>query len=108
MIIGALPSLAVSWFCYNSNDTVKLIALNGGDLPNGGNPYVEYIPPDNDTGYYYVRFTQLGGGSELIGGTLPKTGWSIWLLGQTSGGGWEAQVVQTPTDPSQPPQSRPA
>ena len=47
----------VSWFCYNSYDDSKGIALfkGSGDLAAGGS--LSYEPPKNSTGNYYVRFT---------------------------------------------------
>ena len=61
----------LSWFCYNSNDGLKLIALASGDLPYGS-PEKDYNPPKNATGKYFVRFTNPGGGTEHAGGTLKK------------------------------------
>jgi hypothetical protein len=55
-----------SWFCYNSYDDAKWIALGSGDLPaNGGT--LSYDPPRNSTGNYYIRFTRKGGGAEIAG-----------------------------------------
>src|SRR5262245_21164077 len=56
----------VSWFCYNSYDDVKWIALGSGDLSAKGGS-LSYQPPKNSTGNYYVRFTRKGGGTELAG-----------------------------------------
>ena len=70
----------VSWFCFNSNDRVKLIALASGDLPYGA-PEKNYNPPANATGKYFVRFTDPGGGTEIAGGTLAKSH-SITLKGK--------------------------
>lgn len=70
----------VSWFCYNSNDVAKWIALASGDLSsNGGSK--SYDPPDNATSLYFVRFTEQGGGNELAGGTTKKSAQAITLLG---------------------------
>src|SRR5262245_50674591 len=58
----------VSWFCYNSYDTAKGIALLGGsgDLAVGAS--VSYDAPRNSTGNYYVRFTHPKGSlSEFAG-----------------------------------------
>jgi hypothetical protein len=70
---GGLPitmvnnsDIDVSWFCYNSYDDAKWVALGSGDLSaNGGSS--SYQPPKNSTGNYYVRFTRKGGGAELAG-----------------------------------------
>jgi hypothetical protein len=48
-------TVETTWFCYNSNDLVRIFALGQGDLSaNGGR--VTYHPPKNDTGRYYVNF----------------------------------------------------
>ena len=75
----------VSWFCYNSYDTAKWIALGSGDLsPNGGSS--SYQPPKNSTGNYYVRFTRKGGGAELAG--CATQGQEVTLAG--TGGQYKA------------------
>lgn len=68
----------VSWFCYNSNDSLKLIALKSGTLSTGETYY--YAPPKNGTGLYFVRFTKSGGGTELAG-SIVAPGQTITLLG---------------------------
>lgn len=65
-----------SWFCYNADDSVKIIALASGDL-TAGQSY-NYDPPDNGTGNYFVRFTNQGGGKEL-GGQQLKANQTITL-----------------------------
>lgn len=59
----------VSWFCYNSNDWLKLIALASGNLSSEGGAKL-YHPPKNSTDLYFVRFTKKGGGNELAGSTV--------------------------------------
>ncbi|MGH6913418.1 MAG: hypothetical protein ACREH3_06890 [Geminicoccales bacterium] len=50
-----------TWWCYNSDDRVKMIALKQGDLrANGGR--TSYDPPNNATGAYSVLLTVKGGG----------------------------------------------
>jgi hypothetical protein len=51
-----------SWFCYNSDDAAKMVALASGDLKANGDSF-SYNPPQNTTGRYYVEFTVKGGGS---------------------------------------------
>jgi hypothetical protein len=72
----------VSWFCYNMKDAFKLIALNSGDL-GAGQTYT-YRPPHNLDGWYSVRFTNKGGGTELADGSLPMDG-SITLNEPSTG-----------------------
>jgi hypothetical protein len=79
-----------SWFCFNSNDVVKLIALGSGNLDANGGSF-SYQPPNNDTGLYYVRFTPTGGGNEVAGGTTRQSGQTITLTG--SGGQYNAAVT---------------
>jgi hypothetical protein len=57
-----------SWFCYNSYDDSKGIALWGGsgDLPANGGSFT-YEPPKNSTDNYYVRFTHKGSLTEIAG-----------------------------------------
>jgi hypothetical protein len=81
-----------SWFCYNSNDAVKWVALGSGDLSANGGSF-SYQPPKNETGLYFVRFTQKGGGTELAGGITKQSGQSITLLG--SSGQYHAQASNT-------------
>lgn len=49
-----------SWFCYNSYDGAKWVALGSGDLAARGGSF-SYQPPKNDSGLYFVRFTHKGG-----------------------------------------------
>ena len=81
--------IEVSWFCYNSNDMVKWVALGSGDLAAGGGSF-SYQPPNNSTGLYFVRFTHKGGGLEVAGGTTKQSGQTISLVG--SGGQYHAEV----------------
>jgi hypothetical protein len=69
------------WWCYNSNDAVKLVELARGDVSaNGGKG--SYNPPSNATGRYYVKFTEqrermkgnLGGGELPASGTITLKG----------------------------------
>ena len=68
-----------SWFCYNSDDVAKWIALASGNLKVGDS--FSYEPPTNKTHLYFVRFTDTGGGTELAGGITKRSGQSITLLG---------------------------
>jgi hypothetical protein len=74
MKIWNRASIDVSWFCFNANDSVKLIALASGNLDHG--KAVEYNPPRNGSGatavddVYFVRFTGILGGTELAGAQL--------------------------------------
>lgn len=72
--------IAVSWFCYNSDDVFKWIALGSGDLDANGGSY-SYQPPANSTMLYFVRFTHEGGGLELAGGVTKQSGQTISLVG---------------------------
>jgi hypothetical protein len=77
-----------SWFCYNSYDDAKWIALGSGDLSANGGSF-SYKPPKNSTGNYYIRFTRKGSLTELVGRyTLGK---SVTLVG--TGGQYQAQVT---------------
>jgi|APTNR8051073442_1049403.scaffolds.fasta_scaffold03992_4 hypothetical protein len=78
MKIKNSTSEKVSWFCFNHLDTFKWIALNSGNL-NEEDTEKSYTPPDNIDGFYSVRFTHEGGGTELASGTVSKTG-SINLI----------------------------
>src|SRR5215831_8122094 len=53
----------ITWWCYDSNDTLREVTVDWGkgtgDLAPGAK--VSYNPPSNDTGRYYVQFTRLGG-----------------------------------------------
>ena len=51
----------VTWWCYNSDATVREFTLPGGagDLAKGGR--ASYNPPANATGLHYVQFTLKGG-----------------------------------------------
>jgi hypothetical protein len=74
-----------TWFCYNSDDQVRRIAMKQGDLSaNGGK--ASYNPPNNATGVYYVLLTEKGGGltifpSGKIGGAYAKRDGFILLRG---------------------------
>jgi hypothetical protein len=58
---------AVTWWCYNSDDTVQWVAMKEGDLrANGGR--TSYDPPGNATGAYYVKITVKGGGGTYVPG----------------------------------------
>lgn len=72
--------IAVSWFCFNQKDMVKLIALASGDL-NSGNVF-DYTPPKNSNDRYFVRFTYRGGGAALAGGATTRTGQTITISGK--------------------------
>ena len=75
----------MSWFCFNSYDDAKWIALGSGDLSANGGSFT-YQPPRNSTGNYYVRFTSKGGGAELAG--CYTQGQVVTLVG--SGGQYKA------------------
>lgn len=62
----------VSWFCFNALDGLKWIALASGNLKAAETK--AYTPPDNIDGFYGVRFTKKGGGTELAHGTIAKNG----------------------------------
>jgi len=53
--------MAITWWCYNSNDGIREFTCDGGkgDLTPGGK--ASYNAPKNDTGYYYVQFTRKDG-----------------------------------------------
>lgn len=72
-----------SWFCFNSGDGLKVIALNSGNL--AVNEEKDYLPPDNGNGWYAVRFTEKGGGTELAAGSVSKDG-RIMLVDGPNGG----------------------
>jgi hypothetical protein len=57
----------VTWWCYNSDDQVRWVAMKEGNLAaNGGK--TSYDPPSNATGAYYVKFTVKGGGGTYVPG----------------------------------------
>jgi len=91
MEIGNHSDSKCSWFCYNSYDAVKWIALASGDLTPGAS--YSYQPPNNDTGLYFVRFTDEGGGTERAGGITKQSGQAINLVG--TGGQYQAPVTNT-------------
>lgn len=71
----------VSWFAFNSNDSVKITALSSGKLHP--NELTGYKPKKNDTGKYYVRFTHEGGGTAIASGTAPRDSMvSLYLDGR--------------------------
>ncbi len=78
-----------SWFCYNSNDVFKWVALGSGDLSANGGSF-SYQPPNNETMLYFIRFTYKGGGLELAGGITRQSGQTIALVG--SNGRYHAEV----------------
>ena len=55
--------MAVTWWCYDSNDTLREATVDWGrgkgDLASGGR--ASYNPPNNDTGLSYVQFTRKDG-----------------------------------------------
>jgi hypothetical protein len=58
-----------TWWCYNSDDTVQLVAMKSADVPaNGGRS--SYDPPQNATGKYYVLITVKGGGGTMYPGPV--------------------------------------
>lgn len=70
MFIVNETKTAVSWFAFNSNDSVKITALKSGSLQP--NELVGYKPKKNDTGKYYIRFTHEDGGTAIATGTAPR------------------------------------
>jgi hypothetical protein len=72
--------MAVTWWCYDSNDTVREVTVDWGrgkgDLAPGGR--VSYNPPNNDTGRYYVQFTRKDG--HLPGTTCNSHGKTVIFL----------------------------
>lgn len=72
MTIKNLTSNTVSWFCFNHLDSMKIIALASGDLDKDNSK--DYSPPENEDGFYTVRFTVKGGGTELATGTVSTDG----------------------------------
>jgi hypothetical protein len=73
MLIVNDAEIDASWFCYNSNDKDRAIALASGDLSAKGGSFT-YDPPANATGKYYVQFTVKGGiggpGGRVYGGDV--------------------------------------
>jgi hypothetical protein len=68
MQINNESDMALTWWCYNSNDGIREFTLIGGkgDIAPGGK--ASFNPPSNQTGYYYVQFT-------LKDGHLPSFWW---------------------------------
>ena len=61
----------VSAFLFNNLDLLKWIALRSWDLPTReGSRMVDFVPPLNADGLYFVRFTREGGGTELAGAVI--------------------------------------
>lgn len=81
----------VSWFAFNSNDGVKLIALWSEDL--GPGEFSNYDPVKNGTGKYFIRFTNRGGGTELAGAIVPREV-DISLM-KNGSGGYFVQISNT-------------
>lgn len=75
---------SVTWYCYNRSDGSKSVALKSGNL--GKKKRTRYLPPDNGTGWYAVKFTRKDNGRELAMGTVRRRGKII--LTRTDGGGW--------------------
>lgn len=63
--------VATTWFAYDSTDPEKEQALQSGQLSPGGATI--YVPADNSTGFYYVRFCGAGK-VQHAGGTVQKEG----------------------------------
>jgi|GEM_PF-4241727 len=91
----------VSWFVYNQQDALKWIALGSGDLDANGGRF-SYTPPKNSNDLYFVRFTYEGGGTELAGGIVKRTGETITLEGSND----HYHAVVTSTGSSQARQRR--
>jgi hypothetical protein len=79
----------VSYFCYNSDDDLKWVAHDSGDLSAKGES-ASCNPPKNKTGLYFIRFTRKSGGTELAGGITKRSGQAITLVG--SRGQYHAEV----------------
>ncbi|MGH6920040.1 MAG: hypothetical protein ACREJ0_20315 [Geminicoccaceae bacterium] len=75
-----------SWFCYNSDDGIRAIALASGDLSAKGGRF-SYSPPNNRTGEYTVEFTRKGGAGhrpdEPSSDYFFGRAWSVGQSGQT-------------------------
>jgi hypothetical protein len=84
MLIVNESNTDASWFCYNSNDRDRAIALASGDLSANGGSFT-YDPPENATGKYYVQFTVKGGiggpGGRVFGGDALTARGKIVLRG---------------------------
>jgi hypothetical protein len=66
----------VTWWCYNSDDTVQWVAMKEGDLrANGGR--TSYDPPSNATGAYYVKITVKAVGELTSRGPPPAALWGV-------------------------------
>ncbi len=56
-----------TWWCYNADDKVQLVALRQGDGPASGGR-ASYDPPGNIAGAYYVKLTVKSGGGTAYPG----------------------------------------
>jgi hypothetical protein len=80
IMISNTTDKILSWFAYNSDDSFKWVALNSGDLAS--NEFKLFRPVGNNTGKYFIRFTQRGGGTEIAGAIMGGEGLiSIFSVG---------------------------
>lgn len=77
-----------SWFAFNSYDAAKISALASNDLAPG--EFFIYKPVQNDSGKYFIRFTDRGGGTEWAGAIVLKN--SLTSLIQIGSSGFMVQV----------------
>lgn len=77
-----------SWFAFNSDDGLKWVALDSGDLAPKEVRF--YDPVTNGTGKYFIRFTHRGGGTELAGGISLKS--SLVSLYSMGSHGYRAEI----------------
>jgi hypothetical protein len=75
----------VYWYCYNSLDGLKVIALSHDEIAASGGS-ASYTPPDNVNGFYGVRFIKDDSWLELAMGCVSKNG-TIELVEGTGGAG---------------------
>ena len=69
-IRNGCDSRSVSWFTFNANDLVKLVALASGDLKAGEWKTLTQPIGDKPGHKYCLRFNNTGGGTELCSGDL--------------------------------------
>lgn len=76
MEIANESPISISWFCYNNDDHLKIIALGSGNLDSRTS--TTYEPKKNTDDEYCVRFTRPGGQGVLKEMTVSRHGMATY------------------------------